>query len=191
MDERHALRGLTQRKEEALAWFIRRYAPYVNTIVFNILGETMSVRDVEEISSDVFLVLWNNADRVRPGKVKAYLSGVARNKARDRLRQTGRELPLEEDILLTADTDMEHDLEVREQARLVKHAIQNMDQPDREIFLRHYYYGQPLSRIAEEMEMNLSTVKTRLRRGRSKLKDELRKGGFCDEDIGSAGPHRR
>ena len=191
MDERHALRGLTQRKEEALAWFIRRYAPYVNTIVFNILGEAMSVRDVEEVSSDVFLVLWNNADRVRPGKVKAYLSGVARNKARDRLRQTGRELPLEEDILLTADTDMEHDLEVREQARLVKQAIQNMDQPDREIFLRHYYYGQPLSRIAEEMEMNLSTVKTRLRRGRSKLKDELRKGGFCDEDIGSAGPHRR
>ncbi len=191
MDERHALRGLTQRNEEALAWFIRRYAPYVNTIVFNILGDAMSVRDVEEVSSDVFLVLWNNADRIRPGKVKAYLSGVARNRARDRLRQTGQELPLEEDFLPTAETDMEHDLEVRELARQVNQAIQSMDQPDREIFLRHYYYGQPLSRIAEEMEMNLSTVKTRLRRGRTKLKDELRKGGFCDEDIGSAGPHRR
>ena len=191
MDERHALRGLTQRREEALAWFIRRYASYVHTIVFNILGAVMSVQDVEEVDSDVFLVLWNNAERIRPGKVKAYLSGVARNKARDRLRQTGQELPLEEDFLPTAETDMEHDLEERELARQVNQAIQSMDQPDREIFLRHYYYGQPLSRIAEEMEMNLSTVKTRLRRGRTKLKDELRKGGFCDEDIGSAGPHRR
>ena len=183
MDERRALRGLTKQDETALAWFIRRYAPYVNTIVFNILGNAMSLGDVEEVSSDVFLVLWKNADRVRPGKVKAYLSGVARNMARDRLRQSGRELPLEEDILEVSDRDMERDLEIREQAALVNRAMLNMEYPDREIFLRHYYYGQSLSQIAEEMEMNLSTVKTRLRRGRDKLKDALRKGGFRDEDL--------
>ena len=183
MDERRALRGLTQHNETALAWFIERYAPYVNTIVYNIIGRTMSIGDVEEVSSDVFLVLWKNAERIRPGKVKAYLSGIARNMAKDRLRQAGQELPLEEDIFTSSDVDMEHDVEVREQARLVNQAMLNMEYPDREIFLRHYYYCQPLSQIAEEMGINLSTIKTRLRRGRGKLKDELRKGGFCDEDI--------
>ena len=183
VDERRALRGLTQQNEAALAWLIERYAPYVNTIVFNIIGASMSVGDVEEVASDVFLVLWKNAERIRPGKLKAYLSGVARNLAKDRLRKAGRELPLEEDILSSSDSDVEREMEVREQAGLVNRAILNMDYPDREIFLRHYYYCQSLPQIAGEMDMNLSTVKTRLRRGRSKLKDELRKGGFCDEDI--------
>ncbi len=183
VDERRALRGLTQHNETALAWFIERYAPYVNTIVFNIIGNTMSIGDVEEVSSDVFFVLWKNAEKIRPGKVKAYLSAIARNMAKDRLRKVGKDLPLEEDVLESSATDMEHNAEVREQARLLNQAMLKMGHPDREIFLRHYYYGQPLSQIAEEMEINLSTVKTRLRRGRSKLKDELRKGGFCDEDI--------
>ena len=183
MDEKRALRGLKQQNEAALAWFIERYAPYVSTIIFNIIGDKMSSRDIEEVSSDVFLVLWKNASKIRPGKVKAYLSGIARNMAKDRLRQNGMDLPLEEDVLTVSDTDIQRDLEVREQARLVKQAMLKMEYPDREIFLRHYYYCQPLSQIAGEMEMNLSTVKTRLRRGREKLKDELKKGGFCDEDI--------
>ena len=183
MDEKHALQKLKRHDETALAWFIERYAPYVNTIIFNIIGSFMSNRDIEEVSSDVFLVLWKNAERIRLGKVKAYLSGTARNLAKDKLRSMGQELPLEEDVILTDEFDLERDLEIREQAELVKHAILNMEYPDREIFLRHYYYFQPLSQIAEEMSMNLSTVKTRLRRGRSKLQNALLKGGFQDEDI--------
>ena len=143
----------------------------------------MSSRDIEEVSSDVFFVLWKNAGRICPGKVKAYLSSTARNMARDKLRGSGQELPLEKDESLISDMDIERDLEIREQAMLVKHAILNMEYPDREIFLRHYYYCQPLAAIAKEMGLNLSTVKTRLRRGRGKLQDTLRKGGFCDENI--------
>ena len=183
MDEKQALKALRRRDEAALAWFIDRYAPYVNTIISNILGGHLSALDGEEIASDVFLVLWKNAKAIRSEKVKAYLSATARNMAKDRLRRAGRELPLVEDVLAASDTDLERDLERREQARLVRGAMLKMKYPDREIFLRHYYYCQPLSRIAEEMDMNLSTVKTRLRRGREKLKDELRKGGYLDEDI--------
>ena len=61
---------------------------------------------------------------------------------------------------------------------LVRAAVEAMPLEDREIFLRHYYYFQPLARIAEELSMNLSTVKTRLRRGREKLKDELKRRGY-------------
>lgn len=182
MDEKQALRRLQRRDENALTWFIRRYAAYVDTVIYNILADAGTGSDAEEIASDVFLVLWNHADRVRPGKVKAYLSGTARNMARDRLRRAGRELPLEEDVLILADADVERAAELREEAGLIRQAVLNMGQPDREIFLRHYYYGQPLSRIAAEMDMNLSTVKTRLRRGRIRLKDELRKGGYEIED---------
>lgn len=182
MDENTALKALRRREETALAWFIERYTPYVTTIIFRILGGA-ALPDVEEIASDVFLVLWQNAKSIRAGKVKGYLSSTARNKAKERLRRTARELPLVEDVLAAADTDLEYDFERREQGRLVRRAMLKMECPDREIFLRHYYYFQPVSQIAEEMDMNLSTVKTRLRRGREKLKEELRKGGWMDEDF--------
>ena len=183
MDEDRALHALQKKSEPALAWFIRRYGSYVNTVIYYVLGGQPSGQDIEEVSSDVFLVLWRNAEKIRPGKVKAYLSSTARNLAKEKRRALGRELPLEDDVLTGSDTSMEHFLEVREQAGIIKQAMLTMAAPDREIFLRHYYYYQPLSQIAEEMGMNLSTVKTRLRRGRSKLQDALRKGGFCDEDI--------
>ena len=38
MDERDALKKMICKDEDALAWFIDRYAPYVSTIIYNILG---------------------------------------------------------------------------------------------------------------------------------------------------------
>ena len=55
----------------------------------------------------------------------------------------------------------------------MREAVLSMTQPDQEIFLRHYYYCQSVSVIAEKMNMNPSTIKTRLRRGREKLRQHL------------------
>jgi len=140
----------------------------------------MTVRDVEEVTSDVFLAFWSNADRVSPDKIKAYLGGIARNKAKGKTREIGRELLLEDDVILLSDSGPERTLEKQEQAAIMKRAVLSMHCPDREIFLRHYYYCQPVAQIAEEMDMNISTVKTRLRRGRNKLKENLSEGGYDD-----------
>lgn len=173
MEESEALERLQKGEEQALEWLIDRYAPYVNTVVYNIIGGVVPPGDVEEASADVFLVLWRNAEKIQPGKVKAYLGAAARNKAREKLRGLGRTLPLEEDALVM--DHPEHQLERKEQAELVRGAVEAMEQTDREIFLRHF---QPLAQIGSELDMNLSTVKTRLRRGREKLKEELRRRGY-------------
>jgi len=181
VNEGSALQALKRGDEQALAWFIDRYAGYVNTIVCNIIGSDMTHGDMDEVSSDVFLTLWSNAGRIMPGKVKAYLSGVARNKAKEKRRSLGTDVPLEDDFVVIADTDLERDSERRELSDALRCAVLAMQAPDREIFLRHYYYYQNVARIAEEMGMNVSTVKTRLQRGRNKLKEALAEGGF---DIG-------
>lgn len=178
MDEHEALSALRRRDERALEWFIDRYAAYVGTVAANILASALSVADAEEVSADVFYTLWVNAKRIRPGKVKPYLAGVARNKAKERLRRCGAELPLEDDVLLLSAENPERRLEAREQARFIQQAVLAMPQPEREIFFRYYYYCQPVARIAQEMALNPSTVKTRLHRGRQKLKETLTKGGY-------------
>ena len=116
LEEREALKRLKRREEDALAWFIDRYAAYVSTIVSNILGPAAASVDLEAIASDVFFAFWTHAKEIRPGKAKAYLGSIARNKAKESARKTGRELPLEDDMLVISAGTPEHELERREQA---------------------------------------------------------------------------
>ena len=181
MDEREALKRLKRKDESSLEWFIERYAAYVNTIIYNIIGSSMSSSDIEEVSSDVFFAFWVNAKKILPGKVKAYLGGVARNKAKEYSRRVGTEVPLEDDVILISEENLEQSFEEREQAQYIRSAILAMPYPEREIFFRYYYFYQPVIKIAEEMNMNISTVKTKLHRGRKRLKEILAKGGYTIE----------
>ena len=182
MNDAKALRALQKGSEDALAWIMDRYSAYVYTVAFHIVGQSMSSADAEEVAADVFAALWKHAETIKPSSLKSWLGTVARNTAKNKLRTAGETLPLEDDILILERDSAEEEILRQEQDRLVREAVLAMPYPDREIFLRHYYYGQKLETIAREMDLNLSTVKTRLRRGREKLRtvleqDYLDKGG--------------
>ena len=65
------------------------YIPYVSTVVWNILRGAMSPEDGEEVVSDVFLAAWQQSSELKSGHVKGWLATVARNKAKNKLRQMG------------------------------------------------------------------------------------------------------
>lgn len=173
-----AIKELRRGSEAALAWFIETYTPYVSSIIRQVGGRAISSFDVEEITADVFVALWHCASTLRTENVKSWLGTVARNTALNRLRTENRNLPLEEDILLLPDTETpESQAEKTEQAQVVRQAVLAMETPDREIFLRHYYYCQSVSAISQEMELSVSNVKIRLMRGREKLRCALEQKG--------------
>ena len=170
MNEAKALALLKKGNEEALEWFIDKYSAYVGTVVSNILQSSMSHEDIEEVTSDVFVTLWQSAEKLYPLNLKGYLSRVARSLSMQKLRDKAIELPLDEDILIL-DDDSEFDRLAREdQDEMVRKAVYAMPQPDKEIFLRFYFYCQSVSVIANEIQMNPSTIKTKLRRGRERLR---------------------
>ena len=170
MNEAKALALLKKGNEEALEWFIDKYSAYVGTVVSNILQSSMSHEDIEEVTSDVFVTLWQSAEKLYPLNLKGYLSRVARSLSMQKLRDKAIELPLDEDILIL-DDDSEFDRLAREdQDEMVRKAVYAMPQADKEIFLRFYFYCQSVSVIANEMQMNPSTIKTKLRRGRERLR---------------------
>ncbi len=176
MDESSALEALRAGDEDALGWFIERYTAYVSTIVKNMLLPRLSEADAEEIVCDVFLALWRSAAKIRSGTARAWLGGTARNMARGALRSLRAELPLEDDVLTLPEPGPDEALTERELAERARRAVEAMQEPDREIFLRHYYYCQCVADIALALDMNANTVKTRLRRGREKLRRERTKG---------------
>ncbi len=181
MTERHALVMLREDRSGGLEWFIDKYTAYVAAIVWNILGRTMTAQDVEEVTSDVFVALWQNRDRARPGRVKGYLGQIARTRAINRLRQADADLELEEDVLALPGTDPEALAVGRERDEQVRAAVQSMDEPDREIFVRHYYYCQTAQQIAGLLHMTPAAVRQRLKRGRDRLREALTEGGSKDD----------
>lgn len=85
--------------QAALGRSIEKYTAYVGTIVWSIVRDKLSRADAEEIISDVFSALWYNADKVRPGKLKSYLSAIARSRALNALRNARQDVPLEDDAV--------------------------------------------------------------------------------------------
>ena len=174
MNEESLIKRLRRRCPDALEALMDRYIPYVSTVVWNILRYNMSKEDAEEVVSDVFLAAWNQADELRAGKVKAWLCSVARNKAKNKLREMRVELPLEENFFEVPSGDTPATtVEIEDERRQVRRAIDYLSELDREVFLRHYYYAQTVTEISSSMGMNESTVKTKLRRGRIRLKELL------------------
>ena len=171
MTESKALKELKKGSEAALEWFIRTYTPYVTTIIQGIIGPYMDITDTEEVAADVFFALWQNAGKIY--SPKGYLGTCARNMAKNKLRELGVTLPLEDAILVVDELTPEHLAQKKELALGVKRAVLSMPQPEKEIFLRYYYYYQTLEVISQEMGLNLSTVKSKLRRGRLRLKASL------------------
>ena len=56
--------------------------------------------------------------------------------------------------------------------------VDGMEEPDRTLFRRYYFEEEPLRLVAKEMGLNQATARTRLARGRQKLREALcGKGG--------------
>lgn len=175
MDEKKTVRALHKGDVSALQELIECYSPFVSSIIFRILRGKR--QDCEELTQDVFLAAWDNRGKLQAGKVKPYLASIARNKAFSLLRKYHEELPLEEDILIYDDEDIQRKVEQKELSRLLDNALSQLEAAHRELFIRHYYYGQTVSEAAKAMNINESTAKTWLKRGREKLREILTANG--------------
>ena len=165
----------------ALERIIERYAPYVGTIVWNIVQGGLAKDEVEEIVSDVFLAVWNSADKIRSGKLKGYLSVIARRRAINALRRIRKDVSLEEDELPFKAPGPEEEYLRKAEYAALRQALDEMPEPDRSIFLRHYFLYQKTPEIAESLGIHISTVQVKLWRGREKLRRKLTEGGWLRE----------
>ena len=179
MDDRELIQGLQAGARSALRQAMETYGGYAAAVLGRTLGNQAALEDVEELLSDVFLTLWTHREELDGDKsLKAWLATVARNRAFNRLRDRREELPLEEDALLLSPDSPHVEAEQGELREVLSRALGSLDKADRELFVRHYYYDQTVAKAAEEMGLNLSTAKTRLRRGRERLKDYLQEVGY-------------
>jgi RNA polymerase sigma-70 factor (ECF subfamily) len=128
----------------------------------------------EEITQDVFVRCWRGIDRYEPGRggLGSWLLAIAHHRAVDELRSRRgqaqrRELTDEHLALRTSDEPELDELVIRDE---VKEALGALPQAQREVIAMVFWGGLTRREAAEQLQVPLGTVHTRLRLGMEKLR---------------------
>ena len=177
MDEAALIRALQAGDRHALEQAVRLYTHYLTAVSARAMAPDPAREDLEEVVSDTFLALWRfraNLDPERP--LRPWLAVAARNLALSRLRRR-RETQDLSDTLPDGRPGPEELAQKEALHRRLRTLVEDMEEPDRTLFLRYYYEEEPLNQIAAQLGLGLSAAKSRLARGRKRLKTRLTEEG--------------
>lgn len=178
-DEEKLLLRLLKKEYSALNEAIELYTPYLSTVLYNMAGAALKKEDAEEIISDVFVCLWKNAERIdlKKGGIRCYIAACARNFALKRLKKARNDVCLDDTEISTEDNFEDEKL----YNAYLWEAVMSLGEPDNEIFVRYYKFGEKLKTIAKATHLSVSAVKSRMFRGKRKLKILLSEEEACHE----------
>ena len=162
---------LKKKKKNSINQAIELYTPYLSTVLYHMVGTRLPYEDIEEIVADTFVVLWRNADYIdlSKGSLRSYISATARNYALKRLQKQKDYISLTEIEL----PDKENFTDNIINSEILWESVMALGEPDNEIFVRYYKYNEKLREISAATGLNISTIKTRLSRGKQKLRKIL------------------
>ena len=156
-----------------------RYSGVLFSSAYQVLNDQAETEDVVQ---DVFVQIWDKAglyDRKR-GKPLTWALTLTRNKSIDRLRSVQRRHRLKDKVeqetsvaeQRSAATDRTSPQVVTSETnRLVRDAVLQLSDEQRQAIELAYFSGLTQNEIAHHLAEPLGTVKARIRRGMIKLKD--------------------
>ncbi len=172
---------LEKKPEKGLEKLMNMYTGLVYTIVYNKLNPFCTKEDIEECVSSVFFEVYEKRFSIdlAKGTLKAFLAVMAKRRAIDVFRRKekdiGKIVSLEQ---CEADKqekliDMEVTSHDNETKNMVIESINSLGEPDSEIFIRKYYFGQSTKIIANILGLKENTVDKKVSRGLVKLRKIL------------------
>ncbi len=161
------------RSEQAVAELDRQYGAAVKKTASNILPDRL---DAEECVNDTYLRVWNSIPPQRPNPLVSFVCKIARNLALDRYRSSRAEKRNGSlDLVLE---EMEDCIPAKELTAAINRFLAALPREDRLLFVRRYWYGDPVSDLAAQTNSSANRISVRLFRLREKLRNTLKKEGF-------------
>jgi RNA polymerase sigma-70 factor (ECF subfamily) len=185
-DEERRLVEVAQRGDvESFNELVRLFEGRVYTLCYRMLGDAESAADAAQ---DAFLSAFRNLRSFRGGSFRSWMLRIATNTCYDALRARKRRpsvsLDLEADdeeesaplqIADTAESPDDFALR-RELAAAIQHGLTLLPDEQRIVLILSDIQGLAYEEIAQITNSNLGTVKSRLSRGRARLRDVLKAG---------------
>src|SRR5262245_51531923 len=185
-DEERRLVEVAQRGDvESFNGLVRLYEGRVYNLCYRMLGDTDSAADAAQ---DAFLSAFRNLRSFRGGSFRSWMLRIATNTCYDALRARKRRPAVSLD-LETDDENESSPLQIadsaespddfalrRELAAAIQHGLTILPDEQRIVLILSDIQGLAYEEIAQITASNLGTVKSRLSRGRARLREVLKAG---------------
>lgn len=158
------------RDREAFARLFQYFAPRLKAWLMK-SGATSAA--AEDFAQDTLLTVWRKADLFDARKARAatWVFTIARNRRLDMLRRDARAAQVPEIDLNDDEVERPDDLLVAsDEARRVRKALAQLKPDQIEILQLAYFADSPHSVIAQQLDLPLGTVKSRIRNAVIKLR---------------------
>ncbi|MFC2037323.1 RNA polymerase sigma factor [Chloroflexota bacterium] len=180
MDEQALIAAAQKGDVPAFNQLVLRYQTMVYNLAYRILSEPDAAADATQ---DAFLSAYKAMRRFRGGSFKAWLLRIVTNACYDQLRIKQRrpassldDLPVEADHspYLRDPSHLPDELVERQELnRLIQAGILTLPAEQRAVLVLSDVQGLSYKEIAAATDLSLGTVKSRLSRGRAKLRSYL------------------
>ena len=172
-----------ERSEQAITELDKKHGNAVARVARNILG---NAQDTEECVNDTYLGTWNAIPPNKPNPLRTFVCKIARNLATKKYhsntadkRNSQYDLALDElEEYLSENESVEKAYEAQELKEAINSFMATLSYSDRFIFMRRYWYSDPVQDIAKMAHSTNNSVAVRLFRIREKLRLYLVKEGL-------------
>ena len=173
-----------KRDENAIRQTQRKFGKQIINISKNITGNALTA---EEVENDTYLRAWENIPPTDPASyLFAFLARIARNlsisicRERSALRRKAVLVELSDEMAecLPTDCNIEEEAEADMVLELINKFLFTKTEDKRNIFMRRYWFLDPVKDIAKRFGLSESNVKTTLYRLRNELRDFLNEQGI-------------
>jgi RNA polymerase sigma-70 factor (ECF subfamily) len=157
----------------AFVALVRRYRGPIYNCAYRVLGRE---EDASDVTQGVFLKVIQRLDQYDPNyKFFSWIYRMALNDALNMLRDRGREAPMEEGMEGAADERSNPEAQVsdKQEAHRIQQALMRMKVSDRAVLTLRHFSDCSYEEIAEIMELEVKTVKSRLFEARQRLRQLL------------------
>lgn len=154
--------GYSYELDENIRRIVKKYSTDIVRLAFTYVK---NLPDAEDIAQDVFFVYIKNSPEFNDGShEKAWLMRVAINKCKDHLRSYWKKciVPMPDDLSYIPKEDL-----------TLLQTVLELDERYRLPIYLYYFDDYSIKEIAAILNINYSTVGTRLERGRNIIKNKL------------------
>ncbi|WP_291591133.1 RNA polymerase sigma-70 factor [Bacteroides sp.] len=151
--------------------FSELYLTYYSKLVRFAKEFVIQEEDAENITQDVFIILWENRDFIEHiDNMNAYLFRLVRNKCLDYLKHKVFEQRYVESVQTSYEVDVveDNDTEI-----LIRAAINSLPKRCRDIFLLSRVEGLKYKEISEQLGISVNTVECQMGIALKKLRIKL------------------
>ncbi len=159
---------------------VRSYQRLAYNVAYRVLGDGESAADATQ---DAFLSAFRAVGQFRGGSFKAWILRIVTNECYDQLRRKQRrpedsldDLAVEPDhsAMLTDEHELPEDYALRQElGEAIQKGLMTLPPDQRMVIVLADIQGYSYEEIAEMMGVAIGTVKSRLNRGRTRLRDLL------------------